>query len=198
MHSVECEQGLLEEPAGNHVDASDRRGGAATRVSQGQMSPGQVSAGDASPSQASTDELQTRFGVLPLDPDRQIRFRGGLPGFPQIERFQLDPLPGIETELLLLQAIDTASVGFITLPLPEDLDVLSPDDVASVGRMLDIEPGELMVLAIVTLAESKGGVDKYLNLRAPLFIDARRKVGAQVVLANPSYPMRYRLAPAAA
>jgi flagellar assembly factor FliW len=189
MHGVECEQGLLEEPCGNHASGNDR----GPRVSPGERSPA-----EAPPSQASTDQLQTRFGPLPLDPNRQIRFRGGLPGFPEIERFQLDPLPGIETELLLLQAVDNASVGFITLPLPETLDVLSPADVASVGRMLDIEPGELMVLAIVKLAESKGRVDKYLNLRAPLFIDARRKVGAQVVLANPSYPMRHRLAPEAA
>ena len=194
MHSVECEPGLLNEPRGNHTN--DRGAGSPSQISQDQVGQGDVPAGEASTCAASADELQTRFGPLPLDPDRQIRFRGGLPGFPQVERFQLDPLPGIETELLLLQAIDTASVGFITLPLPEDLDVLSPDDVAAVGRMLDIEPGELMVLAIVTLAESKGGVDKYLNLRAPLFIDARRKVGAQVVLANPSYPMRHRLAPA--
>jgi flagellar assembly factor FliW len=178
MHSVECDSGLLKKPADNRVDATDR---AAETTSQ-----------------ISADELQTRFGPLPLDPDRQIRFRGGLPGFPQIERFQLEPLPGVETELLLLQAVDSEGVGFITLPLPDDLGVPSPDDVTSVGRMLDIEPGELMVLAIVTLAESGQGVDKFLNLRAPLFIDARRKVGAQVVLANPSYPMRYRLEPAAA
>jgi flagellar assembly factor FliW len=143
---------------------------------------------------APRDALMTRFGPLPVDADRQIRFRGGLPGFPQIERFQLEPLPGIETELMLLQAVDAEEIGFITLPLPADQSVLRPTDVAAAGRMLDIEPGELLVLAIVTLAETDKGIEKFLNLRAPLFIDARRKIGAQVVLADPSYPMRHRMA----
>lgn len=141
------------------------------------------------------DVLETRFGPVPLDPDRQIRFRGGLPGFPEVEWFQLDPIPGLESELLILQAIDAPGIGFITLPLPDDIPVLRESDLAGVSTMLDIAPGELMVLAIVTLAATHDGIDKYLNLRAPLFIDARRKIGAQVVLADASYPLRYRLGP---
>ena len=49
------------------------------------------------------------------------------------------------------------------------------------------------LLAIVTLASGHSGIEKFLNLRAPLFIDARRKLGAQVVLADANYPLRYRL-----
>lgn len=137
--------------------------------------------------------LQTRFGPVPLDPDRQIRFRGGLPGFPTIEWFQLDPIPGIESELLILQAVEAPGIGFITLPLPEENPVLRQDDLAEVSKMLDIAPGELMILATVTLARGHYGMEKFLNLRAPLFIDARRKLGAQVVLADADYPLRYRL-----
>jgi flagellar assembly factor FliW len=137
--------------------------------------------------------LATRFGPVPLDPDRQVRFRGGLPGFPSIERFQLEPLPGLESELMLLQAIEAPEIGFITLPLPIDMPVLRATDVADVARLLDIEPGELMILAIVTLAQGAAGVETSLNLRAPLFIDVRRRVGAQVVLGDPSYPLRHRI-----
>lgn len=141
------------------------------------------------------DVLETRFGPVPLDPDRQIRFRGGLPGFPEVEWFQLDPIPGLDSELLILQAVDAPGIGFITLPLPDDIPVLREGDLAGVSEMLDIAPGELMILAIVTLAATHDGIEKYLNLRAPLFIDARRKIGAQVVLADASYPLRYRLEP---
>lgn len=138
--------------------------------------------------------LTTRFGPVPFDEDRQIRFRGGLPGFPSVETFQLEPLPGLESELMLLQAVEAPEVGFITLPLPLDMPVLRPSDIADVARMLDIEAGELMILAIVTLVSGASGIETYLNLRAPLFIDVRRKVGAQVVLGDPSYPLRHRLA----
>lgn len=140
------------------------------------------------------DSLVTRFGPVPLDPDRQVRFRGGLPGFPRIERFQLEPLPGLESELMLLQAIEVPDIGFITLPLPvEDMCVLRSSDVADVTRMLDIDLGELMILAIVTLAQGAAGIETFLNLRAPLFVDVRRRMGTQVVLGDPSYPLRHRI-----
>lgn len=140
--------------------------------------------------------IATRFGPVPLDPDRQIRFRGGLPGFPTVETFQLEPLPGLESELLLMQAVDTPEIGFITLPLPADMPILRDPDIKDVSRMLDIDEGELMILAIVTLAAGQAGIDTFVNLRAPLFVDVRRKVGAQVVLGDPSYPLRHRMAAA--
>ncbi len=147
---------------------------------------------DGARSRTGDELLETRFGPVPFDPDRQIRFRGGLPGFPAVEWFQLDPIPGLTSELMILQAIDARNVGFITMPLPDDVPVLRDADLAEVSRMLEIAPGERLILAIVTLASGGDGVEKYLNLRAPLFIDTRRKVGAQVVLADPRYPLRYR------
>ena len=147
-------------------------------------------------SAAAGDHLVTRFGLVPRDPDREIRIRGGLPGFPRIERFQLDPIPDVTSDLLILQAVDAPDVGFITMPLPEDQAVIRPADLAEVAAMLDIAAGELLVLAIVSLATTPTGLEKYVNLRAPLFVDVRRRIGAQVVLGNAAYPLRYRLEPA--
>lgn len=154
---------------------------------------GKPPAGDPGCFDAGSGALETRFGTVPLDQDRQVRFRGGLPGFPSVEIFQLEPLPGLESELMLLQAVDASEVGFITLPLPLDMPVLRPGDIKDVAQMLEIEPGELMILAIVTLVSGAAGIETFLNLRAPLFVDVRRKVGAQVVLGDPSYPLRHRL-----
>ncbi len=137
--------------------------------------------------------LDTRFGPVPLDPDRQIRFRGGLPGFPEVEHFQLDPIPDLASDFMLLQAVGVADIGFIVVILPDDVPVIRRQDIEDVRAMLDIEAGELMVLAVVTLVRTRNGIDKVVNLRAPLFVDARRKVGAQVVLANPAYPLRHPL-----
>jgi flagellar assembly factor FliW len=77
--------------------------------------------------------------------------------------------------------------------MPEENPVMQQRDIAQVSAMLDIAPGELMILVIVTLAAGPAGIQKFLNLRAPLFIDVRRKLGAQVVLADTNYPLRYRL-----
>jgi flagellar assembly factor FliW len=184
------------------MDSVDTYGATPARLRKAYRAPGAQSPAEApaGPPAArdelaqglADDALETRFGPVPLDPDRQIRFRGGLPGFPEVEWFQLDPIPGLTSELLILQAVDAPGIGFITLPLPDDVPVLRDSDLADVSRMLDIAPGELMILAIVTLAAGQGEIEKYLNLRAPLFIDTRRKLGAQVVLADASYPLRYR------
>jgi flagellar assembly factor FliW len=175
-------------PAGR---AADERplGGSAPMVDDAGMDGAGMDGLGSRPGDAS---LETRFGTVPFDPDRQIRFRGGLPGFPAVEWFQLDPIPGLTSELMILQAIDAPNVGFITMPLPDEVPVLLDADLADVSRMLEIAPGERLILAIVTLASGRDGIEKYLNLRAPLFIDTRRKVGAQVVLGNPAYPLRYR------
>ena len=147
----------------------------------------------AAPQPEPAGTLATRFGPVPLDPDRQIRFRGGLPGFPEVEHFQLDPIPDLASDFMLLQAVGVPDIGFIVVILPDDVPVIRRQDIEDVRTMLDIAAGELMVLAVVTLVRGSGGIDKVVNLRAPLFVDARRKVGAQVVLANPAYPLRHPL-----
>lgn len=147
---------------------------------------------------AAAEILATRFGPVALDADRQYRFRGGLPGFPEAERFQLDPIPEVDSDFMLLQAVDAPEVGFVVVALPDDVPVLRPDDIDHVRAMLDIDSGELTILAVVTFVQTDGSLEKFVNLRAPLFVDVRRKVGAQVVLANPAYPLRYRLTPASA
>lgn len=145
------------------------------------------------PEHATSDALSTRFGPVRLDPERQLRFRGGLPGFPSIEVFQLAPLPGVAGDLQLLQAVDAQTVGFITLRIPTDNSIISKSDTSSVAQMLEIDDQELVILALVTLSPSEFGVEAFLNLRAPLFIDARRKLGAQVVLGSATYPLRLPL-----
>lgn len=144
------------------------------------------------------DRLDTRFGPVPLDPAHQIRFRGGLPGFPQVELFQRAAIPGVDAELVILQAIEAPAVCFVAMPLPVDMSVIHKHDIESVRGMLSIDSSDLAILAIVSMVETPSGIEKFINLRAPLFIDMRRKVGAQVVLASPAYPLRHRLMPATA
>ncbi|MEZ5861495.1 MAG: hypothetical protein R3D28_21370, partial [Geminicoccaceae bacterium] len=67
------------------------------------------------------DVLATRFGPVPLDSGRQFRFRGGLPGFPEAEHFQLDPIPDLDSDFMLLQAVGVPDIGFIVVVLPDDV-----------------------------------------------------------------------------
>ena len=146
---------------------------------------------------AGPGQLTTRFGPIPLDPAWQIRFRGGLPGFPRAELFQFAAIPGITADLMTLQAVEEPDIGFIAMPLPLDLAVLRDSDVRQAAELPGIAETALALFAIVSLIETPQGIDKVVNLRAPLFVDTRRRLGAQIVLAEPRYPWRHRLAPAA-
>lgn len=137
--------------------------------------------------------LQTRFGPVPLNSEQQISFKGGLPGFPNVELFQLNQIPGVSSELLLLQAVDEPELGFIVFSLPSTVPVIAPKDIGDVCQTLKISAGDLLLLVMVTLRTSDEGVKKFANIRAPLFVDVRRRVGAQVVLASNEYSLRLPL-----
>jgi len=141
--------------------------------------------------------LETCFGPVALDPAQQIRFKGGLPGFPEHEQFQLEVLPSLNSDLFLLQSLDDREVAFIVMPLPESAGIIAREDIAEVSRQLGIAAGDLLMLAIVTIQRNDDGVRRHVNLRAPLFVDVNRRTGAQVVLANPDYPVRFPLPPTA-
>jgi len=142
-----------------------------------------------------TGSIDTRFGSIALGPKQQLTFRGGLPGFPDIERFQLSPIPGVSSDLLLLHDIDTGEPGFVVMPLPSTAPVIADSDIGAVCRTLDIAAGDLLLLAIVTMTATPQGVRKFANLRAPLFVDIQKRKGAQIVLANAAYSLRYELNP---
>ena len=142
---------------------------------------------------AGAETVETRFGPIALDPKQQLTFRGGLPGFPYAERLQLSQIPGIESELLLLHGIEPDEPSFVVMPLPQTAPVIADSDVAAVCRSLDIAAGDLLLLAIVTMTMTTQGVKKFANLRAPLFIDVQNRIGAQMVLTNTSYSLRYEL-----
>lgn len=169
--------------------------------------------------------LATRLGPIPADRERQLQFRGGLPGFPEHEGYQLDPVGDEAPDLMLLHAIDDGNIAFFVTPIPQAVPVIRTEDIGEVCATLDIAAGDLLLLSIVTFKRREGPpesatpapaspetaspriaspgngtgatpapvCDTFLNLRAPLFIDLRTRRGTQVVLHNPTYPLRFHL-----
>lgn len=137
--------------------------------------------------------LSTRFGALPVDRQKQISFRGGLPGFPELETYQLDRPPGADGDLLLLQSIDNEDIAFFVLPLGDGAEPIAASDIDDACQRLDIPRSDLLVLLVVNLTRETDGLRKLVNLRAPIFIDVAKQRGAQLVLSNLDYPMRFAL-----
>jgi flagellar assembly factor FliW len=127
------------------------------------------------------------------DGARRVRFARGLVGFPDIEQFRIEDVAGAPPGLKILRAQEDRTLGFLVLPCPPEAGLLEPDDVAAVRDALGIDPADLLVLVIVTTLRRPDGLRLYANLRAPLLIDVARREGAQVVLADPGYPLRHPL-----
>lgn len=135
----------------------------------------------------------TRFGMVPATPTQQVRFKDGLPGFPDVELFQLERVPQLEGDLLLLQSVDHVDIAFFVLPLDPNDNVIHQSDVANSCGQLDIAVDNLMILTVVKLQRNGDQLERFLNLRAPIFVDTQKQTGTQIVLNNPEYPIRFKL-----
>ncbi|MFO1068700.1 MAG: flagellar assembly protein FliW [Geminicoccaceae bacterium] len=114
--------------------------------------------------------------------DRSILFPAGLPGFPDVRHFVLEPSG--ETRPLRLRGLDGSQPSFHVLPLGTASSLPDPRlDAAASG--LGIAAADLAVLVVATRQE---GTVLRANLRAPLLVDTRRRLGWQVVLpARPGF-----------
>jgi flagellar assembly factor FliW len=127
----------------------------------------------------------------PATPGRAVRFPQGLPGFPHLRRFRLEPLPGAGP-FLVLAASDDPELRFVVLAGAAGL--LAAVDVAMAAEAaLGAAADEVRVLLVVSLQGPPGERRAFVNLRAPILLDETRGLAAQHVLANPCYPVRHPL-----
>lgn len=136
-------------------------------------------------------QISTKFlGEVEIQESEVITFEGGLPGLPDYEKYALLSLDA-DLPLALLQSTEESQVGFIVaFPFAFKQDYafdLTEEDKDS----LQIEQEEeVLTYAIVTLKETF--TDSTLNLLAPVVINAKKKLGKQIVLSNSDkYPLRY-------
>lgn len=123
-----------------------------------------------------------------------IRLPRGLPGFPDAQRFQIEPIAGLRNGLMRMIASDAAAPAFVVLAIEDWCAIYRPGDLEQAAATLAIDREDLAVFLIVTLVQPAAGrLEAFANLRAPLLLDLRRLEGGQVVLASAGYPLRERL-----
>lgn len=135
--------------------------------------------------------INTRFGELSIDPSQVITFPGGVPGFEHCTRWKLlhevnergEPVAGV---VVHLQALDDGAVS-LSLTDPALFGVSCKlaltDDDAAVLKLED--PNDLLVL--MTLSAREAGVrprleSMYVNIAAPILINARSRIGMQKII----------------
>ncbi|MCW2521781.1 MAG: hypothetical protein JWO63_116 [Frankiales bacterium] len=124
-----------------------------------------------------------------------VEFVEPIPGFPQERQFlfsAIDP----EGVLFTLRSLSTPSLRFVVIPpaafFPDYQPEVSVADVASLGLG---EDAELQVLVIVSVRD--GLADATANLLAPIVLVAESGQALQIVLNDPTLPLRAPLVAAA-
>lgn len=120
--------------------------------------------------------------------DKVIRFPGGIPGFPDHERFVLVELvpDGAFHELRCVDDPDIAML--VTVPwlfFPDYAPVLSDDEQVELG----IESAsDATLFCAVNIDEESESL--HVNLLGPFIVNQETRTGRQLVLAGSDYPAR--------
>ncbi|MBS1198472.1 MAG: flagellar biosynthesis protein FliW [Proteobacteria bacterium] len=127
------------------------------------------------------------FGGVEVDPDRVISFPDGLLAFESNKRFMLIheaekgapvsyTLQSLDDSTVAFQIIDPAALGFAY-----ELE-LSDQDNAKLGAP---NPDDLVVMQLLFKREEGGSPNFGANIRAPLIINTKARIGIQKVIERP-------------
>ena len=130
-----------------------------------------------------------RFGKIAIDEEDIIRFKDGLPGFPEEKEFILIPLGENEPFLFMQSLMDADLAFFTTNPFIffKDYEFVLSDEVL---EELDIKsPEDFCVYSILSMTD-KNIQNMTANLVAPVIIQNKTKEARQVILEKTSYTTR--------
>jgi flagellar assembly factor FliW len=127
------------------------------------------------------------FGEINYNEGDVITFREGIPGFFDVSRFILIT-EGEGTLFSWLQCIEDTDLAFVLMDVKSVLPDYKPD--ISHDSLEGIETGEeLSCYNIVVVPEDISQMR--VNLRAPIMINMKTKLGKQVVAQNEDYSVQY-------
>ena len=140
-------------------------------------------------------ELQTnRFGAIQVEPDAVITLTQPIIGFQEFRRFIL--LPGPEgSGLKWLQSTESGDLAFLLI----DPRTLIPDYKVKLTSqdLSELAVSDASELGVYTLLVVPGDPSKIrTNLKAPILLNPKHKLGKQIVLDKSDYPIQYYLAQA--
>ncbi len=136
-----------------------------------------------------------RFGSIEVDEEQFIHFERGLPGFPGCHDFVVMEHDR-ETPLHWMQSVDRPEVAFLIV---EPAQVLSTYRVEIPPRILaslawDENHDAEQDVAVFVILNAEGST-LTANLRAPVLVHMKTRRGHQMILDDPSLPLRHEIAP---
>jgi len=136
----------------------------------------------------------SRFGVLEVDPDAIITFTQPIIGFQEFRRFIVLPGPP-DSFIQWLQSTESPDLAFILMSPRE----VMPDYRVAIGshelaELAVQSADELDVFTLVVVPQDPTKIRT--NLKAPVLINRKHRLGKQTVLEKSDYPIQFLLAQA--
>ncbi|WP_298840788.1 flagellar assembly protein FliW [Clostridium sp.] len=134
-------------------------------------------------------ELVTKYhGVHKYSDEDVIVFKKGLPGFKELKRFIIFPLEKNEV-FSILHSIEDIEIGLVMVSpyaVIQDYEFKIPD--IYVQELEVVKPEDVLVLTTVTLSSDIKNMTT--NLKAPILINIKEKLGEQLILDNGKYKIK--------
>ena len=135
--------------------------------------------------------ITTRFGEIDVDESKIIDMRAGIIGFEHLKKFMLH-IQDEKNPFWWFQSLDEGAIAFVVINpfvIKADYEPMIDDNDT---KLLEIKNADdVVLLVIVTIRQNPFSVS--VNLRAPIVVNARKKIAKQVILEDPAYPVRYYL-----
>ncbi|MBI4398135.1 MAG: flagellar assembly protein FliW [Candidatus Omnitrophica bacterium] len=130
-----------------------------------------------------------RFKNVKIYPEKTLSFPQGIIGF---ENFREWVLIDRGNAFLWLQSLTNPDLCFLSMEPQQVAPAYQPELSAQDKKVLETEDSKgLTFLSLITVDVSHENI--FVNLKSPIAINFRKKVGMQVILENGEYSMRYPL-----
>ena len=147
--------------------------------------------------QGSTAEpiiIDTRFGRLEFEPAQAMAMPRGMMGFTENKDYALTNVPDPKVRnFMLFQSLTDPGLSFLTLPLSLESGIIDFAELEAARLDLGVASDDFAAIVIVSIRNVGGTAQTSVNLRAPVFLDARARTGWQYVLSNGAYNVRHVL-----
>ncbi|HHW68376.1 MAG: flagellar assembly factor FliW [Epulopiscium sp.] len=138
--------------------------------------------------------LQTKhFGELNIDEGKVITFPEGIPGFPDHKRYVfIFDEEDENSPFCWLQSVDDGDIAFALVnPLKIYSDYSPEVDNEHTEALGEFSESDLIVYAIVVVPEDI--TQMTANLKAPIIINIKTKIGMQVIAQNEEYEVKHKI-----
>ena len=138
--------------------------------------------------------VQTRhFGEIELDEDKIITFENGILGFENYKRYTLlfDNETGERSDISWLQSLDEPTLALpVVSPFLVKPDYNPEVDDEMLQPLGDLNEENIVVLIAITVPSD---IEKITaNLKAPFIVNSDLRKGAQIIIENSEYEVKYR------